>query len=126
MTVLGMAVKVTMTRRGPVMPMRHVPLGMSVAHAGGHRRRGDQKRRQQPAKQILSIISTHRNTPSHSAPLAFMLGARRLSVNDTRERVVGQLELVEYPPCAMGSARAVFYGVPKEHGPSPLVSTQVR
>ena len=124
MTVLAM--NVTMTRQCPVMPMRHVPLGVSVAHAGGHRRRGDQKRRQQPAKQILSIISTHRNTPSHSAPLAFMLGARRLSVNDTRERVVGQLELVEYPPCAMGSARAVFYGVPKEHGPSPLVSTQVR
>ena len=84
MTVLAM--NVTMTRQCPVMPMRHVPLGMSVAHAGGHRRRGDQKRRQQPAKQILSIISTHRNTPSHSAPLVFMLGAGHPSVNDTRER----------------------------------------
>lgn len=68
MTVLGMAVKVTMTRRGPVMPMRHVPLGVSVAYTGGHRRRRDQQCRQQPAKQILSIISTHRNTPSHSVP----------------------------------------------------------
>jgi hypothetical protein len=81
-----LAMHVTMTRRGPIMPMRHVPLGVSVAHAGGHGRSGDQQCRQQPAKQILSIDSTHRNTPNHSAPLIFMLGAGHLSVNDTRER----------------------------------------
>ena len=31
----------------------------------------------------------------------------------------GQFELILYTTCATGSARAVFYGVPKEHGQSP-------
>ena len=31
----------------------------------------------------------------------------------------GQFELILYTTCATGSARAVFYGVLKEHGQSP-------